>query len=165
VVAAAAHARRISQTPCRLFVALLRDRRWEVITQEDEDQACRLLREHRDGLPRRRAPEARTPEPVAVLSDDVRFMLRAQQVLRQAGWRGEPFLGVKLVDPTWTRARWAQAQAALAPWQQRQQRARWQGSDLEILGDTLCEGSEADADNGHAATAPEARQVPPCHHA
>src|SRR6516165_6639950 len=27
------------QDPCRLFVALLRDRRWEVITQADEDRA------------------------------------------------------------------------------------------------------------------------------
>ena len=34
------------------------------------------------------------------------------------GWQGEPFLGVKLVDPAWTRARWEQAQAALAQWQQ-----------------------------------------------
>src|SRR5437879_6145033 len=49
VVAAAVHARRVGQAPCRLFVALLRDQRWEVITQEDEDQARRLLREHRDG--------------------------------------------------------------------------------------------------------------------
>ena len=121
VVAAAVHARRISQTPCRLFVALLRDSRWEVITQEDEDQARRLLREHRDGLPRRRAPETRTPEPVAVLSDDACFVLRAAQVLRQAGWRGEQFLGVKLADPTWTRERWDRAQADLAQWQQRRQ--------------------------------------------
>ena len=48
-VAAAVHARRVGQVPCRLFVALLRDQRWEAITQEDEDQARQLLREHRDG--------------------------------------------------------------------------------------------------------------------
>ena len=66
--------------------------------------------------PRTRAP-ATAPE--VSLSDDARFVLRAEQVLRQAGWRCEPFLGVKLVDPTWTRARWEQAQAALAQWQQR----------------------------------------------
>ena len=41
VVAAAVHARRVGEAPCRLFVALLRDQRWEVITQEDEDQARR----------------------------------------------------------------------------------------------------------------------------
>jgi hypothetical protein len=48
-------------------------------------------------------------------------VLLAPQVLRQAGWCGEPFLGVKLQDPTWTRARWEQAQA------------RQQGRSLEGL--------------------------------
>ena len=62
--------------------------------------------------------------------------------MRQAGWRGELFLGVQLVDPTWTRARWEQAQAALAPWQQRQGRTRGQGSSLEALGATPDEASK-----------------------
>jgi len=68
-------------------------------------------------------------------------------VLRQAGWQGELFLGVKLVDPTWTLARWEQAQAALAQWQQQQGRARWQGSRLEALGDAPDEVSKADEDD------------------
>ena len=59
VVAAAVHARRVGDAPCRLFVALLRDQRWEVITQEDEDQARRLLREHRDGPPHAREASRR----------------------------------------------------------------------------------------------------------
>ena len=66
VVAAAVHARRVGDAPCRLFVALLRDQRWEVITQEDEDQARRLLREHRDGPPHaheRQPPCPRSPCP------------------------------------------------------------------------------------------------------
>jgi hypothetical protein len=134
VVSAAVHARRVGDAPCRLFVVLLRDQRWEVITQEDEDQARALLRVSRDGPPRRCVPEACTPEPEAVRSADARFVLRAAQVLRQAGWQGEPFLGVKLVDPTWTRERWDRAQAALMQWQQRQGRTRWQGSGLEALG-------------------------------
>ena len=116
VVSAAVHARRVGDTPCRLFVALLRDQRWEVITQEDEDQARALLRVYRYGSPRRRVPETTAPASEVPLPDDARFVLRAVQVLRQVGWRGEPFLGVKLVDPTWTRARWEQAQAALAQW-------------------------------------------------
>ena len=58
--------------------------------------------------------------PEVSLSDDARFVLRAEHVLRQVGWRGDPFLGVKLVDPAWTRARWDQAQAALAQWQRQQ---------------------------------------------
>jgi hypothetical protein len=144
-VAAAVHARRVGEAPCRLFVALLRDQRWEVITQEDEDQARRLLREHRDGPP----PRTRTPAamPEVSLSDDARFVQRAAQVLRQAGWQGEPFLGVKLVDPTWTRARWGHAQAALAQWQKQQGRARGQGSGLEPLGDAPDEVSKADEDD------------------
>jgi len=77
VVAAAVHALRGGQTPCWLCVALWRDQRWEVITQEDEDQARRLLREHRDGPPRRREPEAGTPEPEAALSADARGVQRA----------------------------------------------------------------------------------------
>src|SRR5438105_10720210 len=126
VVAAAAHARRVGQEPCRLFVALLRDQRWEVITQEDEDQARALLRVYRDGPLRRHAAESCTPVPDAALSDDARFALLAPQVLHQAGWRGEPFLGVKLHDPMWTRERWERAQAALAQWQRQQAQARWQ---------------------------------------
>ncbi len=132
VVAAAVHARRVGQAPCRLFVALLRGRRWEVITQEDEDQARTLLREHADG-PCRRRPPAAAAVPAMPLSADARFVLLAPQVLRQAGWRGEPFLGVKLQDPTWTRARWEQAQAELTQWRVWQAQARRQGSGLEAL--------------------------------
>ena len=135
VVAAAVHARRVGDAPCRLFVALLRDQRWEVITQEDEDQARRLLREHRDGPP----PRTRTPAamPEVSLSDDARFVQRAEQVLRQAGWQGELFLGVKLVDPTWTRARWEQAQAALAQWQQRRGEPAGRGAGWRRWGTRL----------------------------
>ena len=88
--------------------------------RRDEGQARALLRVSRYGPPRRRVPEACAPAPEAALSDDARFVLRAAQVLRQAGWRDEPFLGVKLVDPTCPRARWEQAQAALVPWQRQQ---------------------------------------------
>jgi len=103
----------VGQAPRRRCVALLRDRRWEVITQEDEDRARTLLREHADGPCRwgTRAPVAAVPE--MPLSDDARVVLLAPQVLRQAGWRGEPFLGVKLYDPTWTLVRWEQTQAEL----------------------------------------------------
>lgn len=143
VVAAAVHARRVGQEPCRLFVALLRDQRWEVITQEDEDQARTLLRGHRDG-PRRRNAAACAPGPGAPLSDDARFALLAPQVLRQAGWPGAPFLGVKLHDPTWTRTRWDRAQAALAQWQRQQAQARQQWSGLEPLAEVPWEESETD---------------------
>ena len=145
VVAAAVHARRVGQKPCRLFVALLRDQRWEVITQEDEDQARALLRAYRDGPLRRYTAEACAPEPDAALSDEARFALLAPQVLRQAGWRGDPFLGIKLHDPTWTKERWDRAQAALAQWQQQAQ-ARQQSSGLEALGEMPWEERETDED-------------------
>ena len=115
VVAAAVHARRVGQAPCRLFVALLRDQRWEVITQEDEDQACRRLRAHRDGPCQRTVSPAAEPE--VLLPDEARFVLLAEQVLRQAGWQGDPFLAVHSQYPGWTHERWERAQAALAQWQ------------------------------------------------
>src|SRR5712691_3610381 len=145
VVAAAVHARRVGQAPCRLFVALLRDRRWEVITQADEDQARRLLREHADGPRRRLGPPA--ARPAVPLSDDARFVLLAPQVLRQDGWRGEPFLGVKLQDPTWTRVRWEQAQAELTQWRVRQAQARQQGSGLEALAAPWVSGEGRDTED------------------
>ena len=85
--------------------------------------------------------------PEVSLSDDARFVLRAEHVLRQAGWQGELFLGVKLVDPTWTRARWEQAQAALAQWQQRQAKEHRQRSGLEALVDAPCEQSRANEED------------------
>jgi len=59
------------------------------------------------------------------------LVLRAEQILHQAGWRGEPFLGVKLHDRTWTRGRWAQAHAELTQWRLRPAHLRPQGSSLE----------------------------------
>jgi hypothetical protein len=102
-----------------------------------------MLRAYRDGPLRRHAADACAPEPDAALSDDARFALLAPQVLRQAGWRGEPSLGVKLHDPTWTRERWDRAQAALAQWQRQ---ARQQQSGLEPLAEVPWEESEADKD-------------------
>jgi hypothetical protein len=70
-------------------------------------------------------------------------------VLRQVGWRGEPFLRVKLHDPTWTRDRWEQAQAELAQWRLRQAQQR---RSLRALGEVAedeedlerCEADEAE---------------------
>src|SRR5262249_18533799 len=131
VVAAAVHARRVGQAPCRLFVALLRDRRGARRPEDAGARARALLRAQRAGPRRwpRQAPAAAVPE--MPLSDDARLVLLTPQVLRQAGWRGEPFLGVKLQDPTWTRARWEHAQAELTQWCLRQAQARQPGSGLE----------------------------------
>src|SRR5262249_6724243 len=124
--------RRVGQDPCRLFVALLRDRRWEVITQDDEDRARMLLREHADG-PCRRPPLAPATVPAIPLSDDARLVLLAPQVLRQARWRGEPCLGVRSRARAWPRARGEGAGAELTRGRVRQAQARRQGSGLESL--------------------------------
>jgi hypothetical protein len=113
VVAAAVHARRVGEDPCALFVTLVCNGRWAVITQDDEDRARTLLREHATG-PRCQAATAAAPE--RTLSDDARFALLATQVLQQAGWLGDPCLAVKQQYPDWTRARWDAAQAELAHW-------------------------------------------------
>jgi hypothetical protein len=110
-VAAAVHARRVGEDPCALFVTLVRGQHWAVITQEDEDRAHTLLREHATGR-QRRAKAIAVPEQA--LSDDARFVLLAEQVLRQAGWPGEPFLAVQRQYSAWTRQRWEAAQAELA---------------------------------------------------
>ncbi len=135
VVAAAVHARRVGQAPCRLFVALLRDRRWEVITQEDEDTAHRWLREQAYGPRRPAMPAAGTPAPAVPLSDEAHFAHLAQQVLRAHGWREDPFLLVRRQYPEWTRARWEQAQAELTQWRllQAQANARSQRASLGTL--------------------------------
>jgi hypothetical protein len=124
VVAAAVHARRVGQAPCRLFVALLRDRRWEVITQDDEDTAWGWLRDSLHGPAHREEPAAGVPPPAVPLSEDARFVDLAQRVLWQGGWRGEPFLAVKLQYPEWTPPRWAQAQAELTQWRLQQAQAQ-----------------------------------------
>ena len=122
-VAAAMHARRIGSVPCALFVAIVRDQRWERITDGDEDEARALLRQH-DPRPGRR--------PVAPrwgLSDDacvVRFVL---QTLWQAGSAADPFTVVVQRDATWTQARWDAARTEV---QGRRGRA-----GLERLGEVL----------------------------
>ena len=137
-------ARRVGQAPCRLFVALLRDRRWEVITQADEDQARALLRAQRDGPCLRVVQTEEATRPTVPLSDDARFVLLAEQILRQAGWRGELFLGVKLHDPTWPRVRWEHAQTELTWWRLQQGQARRRGSGLEPLGAPWADGEDTE---------------------
>lgn len=149
VVAAAVHAQRIGQAPCRLFVALLRDRRWEVITQDDEDTAHRLLRDARDGPAHRAepAPVASPLAPVVPRSKDADVVDVLQRGLPPA-WRDRPFLFLKLQDPTWMLARWEQAQAELAQWRQQQAQANAR-SQLASLG-TLLAVEEPGEDAGDA---------------
>ena len=152
VVAAAVHAQRIGQAPCRLFVALLRDRRWEVITQEDEDTARAWLRTFRDGPALRAAPAPVAPPlaPLVPRSVDADVVDAVQRGLPPA-WRDRPFLFLKLQDPTWTPARWAQAQTELTQWRllQMQANVRSQlapiGALLDVVGSVGGEEEARDA--------------------
>jgi hypothetical protein len=121
VVAAAVHARRVGQEPCALFVALVRTRRWEVLTEGDEDTARGWLRDALDGPAHRAVPAAPAPTaaPPVPLSDDACVIDRVQRV-RPRARQDTPCLAVKLQGPDWTPARWALAQAELTQWRLQQ---------------------------------------------
>ena len=90
------------------------------------------------------------------LSDDACFVDLAQRVLRQAGWRGAPFLAVKLQYPEWTLPRWEHALAELEQWRLQQTHANAR-SQLAGLG-ALLAVEEPWEDAGDAE---EARPAPP----
>lgn len=121
---AAVHARRIGTNPCALFVAIVRARRWEFLTDGDEDQARALLTEP---APPAAPPRAAAPAPGP--SADARFVQLALSVLRQNSWRRDPFEAIHQEDPTWTRARWDAALAEVL--------GRRVGGGLERLGRVL----------------------------
>jgi hypothetical protein len=83
VVAAAVHALRVGQTPCRLFVALLKSQDWRGITQEDEDTARAWLRAYEAGPGCPAAPETPESAPARPLSADARFVDLMQAALAQ----------------------------------------------------------------------------------
>ena len=104
-VAGAEHAKAVGSKPCRLFAWMVRGRRWEYITQADEDAARSRLRELR-GI-RREVPPARPsvsrPPP---LSEDALLVRSVRAALGRAGYRGDPFPLVRREKPEWTRERW-----------------------------------------------------------
>jgi hypothetical protein len=108
VVTAAVHARRVGNDPCALFVALLRDQRWTVLTQADEDTACALLRPSPC-----QAPRTTVGAPMPRLSDDACFVHGVQQLLRAQGYDADAWPAVAQRFPDWTSARWEAALAEL----------------------------------------------------
>lgn len=122
-VALAERARRHGNDPARMFAWLLREKRFDFITHEDEDAAAIRLREMRDG-PRGRAggddqePSVRKPAPIALTEDDkiVLACLQTAQKHRQV----EPFTLARQVKG-WTRDQWDVAFAAY----KQKQHERW----------------------------------------
>lgn len=113
--AASAHARAVGSKPCRLFAWMVRGRRFEFITQADEDAARALLRP--PSIPRegeRERPTSAPPQrPEEPLSADALLARSVLAALARRGYRGDPLPLVRRERPEWTRPRWDAAVAEL----------------------------------------------------
>jgi hypothetical protein len=111
-LAASAHARSVGTKPCRLFAWMVRGKRFEFITQADEDAARSLLRP-----PVSRERERPTPAPMQrpeeTLSADALLARSVQAALARAGYHGDPLPLVRRERPEWTRERWDAAVSEL----------------------------------------------------
>lgn len=112
-VAAAAHARAVGSKPCRLFAWMVRGRRFEFITQADEDAARALLRPPPVSRERERPTPAPPRRPEETLSADALLARSVLAALDRAGYRGDPLPLVRREKPEWTRPRWDAAVAEL----------------------------------------------------
>ena len=116
-VALAVHARRYATTnPPGLFRSLLKSRRWNYITNDDEDIAVQRLKKHScpDAAYLPPAPaKKQIPEPQ--LSDDARFVQLLMRTLSNRGISGDPFEHLARLRPQWDRQRWEAAKDALRP--------------------------------------------------
>ena len=122
-LALADRARTCGNNPARLFAWLLKQRRFEFITQANEDAAADRLRVLRDG-PRQRGRgeddwnRSPKPQPMA-LSDDDKLVIACIRTAKQH--RGaEPFMLARQLKG-WSRDRWDEAHAAY----QQKERERW----------------------------------------
>lgn len=112
-LAGAAHAQAVGSKPCRLFAWMVQGRRWEFITQADEDSARSNERKHL-GIARRIEPAKPAERPKESLSADALLVRTVQAAVSRAGYRGDPFPLLKRERPEWTRERWDLALAELA---------------------------------------------------
>lgn len=111
-LAGAAHAQAVGAKPCRLFAWMVRGRRWEYITQADEDAARARLRELR-AIPREMAPARPVVMQPPPPSEDALLVRSVRAALGRAGYRGDPFPAFRREKPEWTRERWDRAVAEL----------------------------------------------------
>jgi hypothetical protein len=116
-VSAAVHAHAVGSEPPRLFAWLVRERRWNFITQADEDEAHARLKRwmsppveptSRRGLEALGSPVPRPPK--RVLSKDALLVEHLTNELRRRGINRDAFLVVRPHLPAdWTRERWDKA--------------------------------------------------------
>jgi hypothetical protein len=121
-MSAAVHAQAVGSEPPRLFAWLVRERRWNYITQADEDEAhSRLKRwlnppvesKASQGLEALDRPMPRPPK--RVLSKDALLVEHLTNELRRRGINRDAFLVVRPHLPAdWTRERWDRATLELA---------------------------------------------------
>lgn len=108
-VGAAEHALVIgSRNPCGLFAWLLRNRRFEFVTQADEDSAQRRIKELLYGKPEREKEKPRR-SLVPALSDDARLVQAVRAALLRRSVFEDPLPHVQRAKPEWTRERWERA--------------------------------------------------------
>jgi hypothetical protein len=110
--AGAAHAQAVGAKPCKLFAWMVWGKRWEYITQADEDAARIRLKQHFHGI-RREQPVPAPQAASAPLSADALLARSVRAALQRAGYRGDPFPLLRREKPEWTRERWDQAVAEL----------------------------------------------------
>lgn len=127
--AASAHARAVGAKPCRLFAWMVRGRRFEFITQADEDAARALLR---PSIPRERERPTPVPpqRPEKPLSADALLARSVLAALARRGYHGGPPPLARRERPEWTRPRWAAALAEL-------ERSRSASPPMASVGQTL----------------------------
>jgi hypothetical protein len=121
-MSAAVHAQAVGSEPPRLFAWLVRERRWNYITQADEDEANSRLKRWMNppveprasqGLEALGRPSQRPPK--RVLSKDALVVEHLTNELRKRGINRDAFLVVRPHLPAdWTRERWDRATLELA---------------------------------------------------
>jgi hypothetical protein len=108
-VALAERARSRGDRPEALFAWLLRNQKFEYVTQADEDNANRRLKAHRYPAAPRAVDDAR-PAENAQLSQADQLVRICCQIARQKGLR-DPFVLARKIKG-WKRAQWDEAKAA-----------------------------------------------------
>ena len=109
-IALAERARARAERPEAMFFWLLSRRKYDFITQADEDAAARRLREHRNGRRGSREEEGRgAPREAWLLCDDDRFVLACLRIARER--RQEPHQLARQAKG-WTIEQWETARAA-----------------------------------------------------
>ena len=114
--AAVVHARNVGKNPVKLFSWMIRSKRWEMITQADEEEAIAKLKakeRQRSGI-----QEERRGRSLPTLSDDARLVqavLTTYRERRVPCWPRLIFDALERHDSAWTERRFVMAWSELHP--------------------------------------------------